>query len=178
MSFRLSVVRLSFSRGLLRLVARQTDYARVPRRRAAGKSSRSGSPPVRTTVCLVRLTRKVQPPGSARPVRSTRFTWKYPGWSGTGLAATGRKRVSGGAVSNQRYRLGGVGAGIDGFDAHGVGHLLRMTVIAEVEFGRDAGGFEVSVSSHRVLIPAFWTPAGTIPGFSRPPILTHQGLCR
>ena len=64
----------------------------------------------------------------------------------------------GGAVSNQRHRLGGVGAGIDGFDAHGVGHLLRMTVIAEVEFGRDAGGFEVSVSSHRDLIPAFWTP--------------------
>ena len=40
-----------------------------------------------------------------------------------------------------------------------------MTVIAEVEFGH-AGGFEVSVSSHRVLIPAFWTPGGTIPGFS------------
>jgi hypothetical protein len=39
-----------------------------------------------------------QPPGRARPVRSTRFTWKYPGWSGTGRAAIGRKRVSGAAV--------------------------------------------------------------------------------
>src|SRR6478672_10667775 len=51
-------------------------YARVPRRRAAATSSRTGSPLVRTTVRLVRSTRKVQPPGSARPVRSSRFTWK------------------------------------------------------------------------------------------------------
>ena len=35
-----------------------------------------GSPLVRTTVRLVGSTRKVQPRGSARPVRSTRFTWK------------------------------------------------------------------------------------------------------
>ena len=69
-------------------------YARVARRRAAAKLSRSGSPLLRTTVGWVRSTRKVRPPG-AWPVRSTRFTCKCPGWSGTGRAATGTKRVSG-----------------------------------------------------------------------------------
>src|SRR5271166_2313673 len=55
----------------------------------------------------------------------------------------------GGAVSNQRHRRGGAGARVNGFDAHGVGYLLRVTVPAEVEFGWDAGGFKVSVSCHR-----------------------------
>ena len=32
-----------------------------------------------------------------------------------------------------------------------------MTVPAEVEFGWDAGGFEVCMSAHRVPIPAGWT---------------------
>jgi hypothetical protein len=60
----------------------------------------------------------------------------------------------GGALPNQRYRRGGAGARVNGFDAHGVGHLLRVPVPAEVEFGWDAGGFEVGVSCHRVPIPA------------------------
>ena len=34
-----------------------------------------------------------------------------------------------------------------------VGHLLPVTVSAEVEFGWDAGSFEVGVSGHRVPIP-------------------------
>src|SRR6478736_7594785 len=57
----------------------------------------------------------------------------------------------GGAVPNQRHRRGGPVARVNGFDAHGVGHLLRVTVPAEVEFGWDAGGFEVSVSAHRIV---------------------------
>ena len=57
-------------------------------------------------------------------------------------------------MPNQRHRRGGEGARGSGFDAHGVGHLLRVTVSAEVEFGWDAGGFEVGVSCHRVPIPA------------------------
>jgi hypothetical protein len=60
----------------------------------------------------------------------------------------------GGALPNQRHRRGGTGVRVNGFDAHGVGHLLRVTVPAEVEFGCDAGGFEVGVSAHRVPIPA------------------------
>ena len=52
-------------------------------------------------------------------------------------------------MPNQRHRRGGAGACVNGFDAHGVGHLLRVTVPAEVEFGWDAGGFEVGVSCHR-----------------------------
>jgi hypothetical protein len=60
----------------------------------------------------------------------------------------------GGALPNQRHRRGGAGARVNGFDAHGVGHLPRVTVPAEVEFGWDAGGFEVGVSCHRVPIPA------------------------
>ncbi len=60
----------------------------------------------------------------------------------------------GGAVSNQCHRRGRAAARVNGFDAHGVGHLLRVTVPAEVEFGWDAGGFEVGVSSQRVPIPA------------------------
>jgi hypothetical protein len=35
-----------------------------------------------------------------------------------------------------------------------VGHLQRVTVPAEVEFGWDAGGFEVGVSCHRGPDPA------------------------
>jgi hypothetical protein len=35
-----------------------------------------------------------------------------------------------------------------------VGHLLRVTVPAEVEFDWDAGGFDVGVSRRRVAIPA------------------------
>ena len=58
------------------------------------------------------------------------------------------------AVPNQRHRRGGAGARVNGFDAHGVGHLLAVTVPTEVEFGWDAGGFEVGVSCHRVPIPA------------------------
>jgi hypothetical protein len=57
-------------------------------------------------------------------------------------------------LPNQRHRRGGAGAHVNGFDAHGVGHLLRVTVPADVEFGWDAGGFEVGVSCHRVPIPA------------------------
>src|ERR1700681_204024 len=60
----------------------------------------------------------------------------------------------GGALPNQRHRRGGASARVNGFEAHGVGHLLRVTVPAEVEFGWDAGGFEVGVSCHRVPIPA------------------------
>ena len=60
----------------------------------------------------------------------------------------------GGAVPNQRHRRGGAGARVDGFDAHGVGHLLAVTVPFEVEFGWDAGGFEVGVSCDRVPIRA------------------------
>jgi ADP-ribosyl-[dinitrogen reductase] hydrolase len=60
----------------------------------------------------------------------------------------------GGALPNQRHRRGAASARVNGFDAHGVGHLLRVTVPAEVEFGWDAGGFEVGVSCHRVPIPA------------------------
>ena len=60
----------------------------------------------------------------------------------------------GGAVPNRRHRRGGAGARVDGFDAHGVGHLLRVTVPFEVEFGWDAGGFEVGVSCDRVPIRA------------------------
>jgi hypothetical protein len=127
---------------------------RVPRRRAAAKSSRSGSPLVRTTVRLVGSIRKVQPPGSARPVRSTRFTWKYPEMVGHRSRRDREEAGFGGAVPNQRHRRGGAGARVNGFDAHGVGHLLRVTVPAEVEFGWDAGGFEVGVSCHRVPIPA------------------------
>ena len=48
----------------------------------------------------------------------------------------------------------GASARVNRFDAHEVGHLLRVTVPAEVEFGWDAGGFEVGVSFHRVPIPA------------------------
>jgi hypothetical protein len=58
----------------------------------------------------------------------------------------------GGALPNQRHRRGR--ARVIGFDAHGVGHLLRVTVPAQVEFGWDAGGFAVGVSCHRVPIPA------------------------
>jgi len=60
-------------------------------------------------------------------------------------------------LPNQRHRRGGAGARVNGFDAHGVGHLLRVTVPFEVEFGWDAGGFEVGVSCRRVLISAGWT---------------------
>jgi len=61
----------------------------------------------------------------------------------------------GGAVPNQRHRRGGAGTRVTGFDAHKVGHLLlRVTVPAEVEFGWDAGGFEVGVSCDRVPIRA------------------------
>jgi len=54
----------------------------------------------------------------------------------------------GGALPNQRHRRGGAGTRVTGFDAHKVGHLLRVTVPAEVEFGWHAGGFEVGVSCH------------------------------
>ena len=52
-------------------------------------------------------------------------------------------------MSNQRRRGVGAGGRVNGFDAHGVGHLLRVTVPAEVEFDWDAGGLEVGVSCHR-----------------------------
>jgi hypothetical protein len=58
----------------------------------------------------------------------------------------------GGAVPNPRHRRGGAGARVNGFDAHGVSHPLRVTVPAE--FGWDAVGFEVGVSCRRVLISA------------------------
>jgi hypothetical protein len=63
----------------------------------------------------------------------------------------------GGAVPKQRRRRGGAGTCVNGCDAHGVGHLLAVTVSAEGEFGWDAGGFEVGVSCRRVPIPAGWT---------------------
>ena len=57
-------------------------------------------------------------------------------------------------MPNQRHRRGGAGARVNGFAAHRVGHLPRVTVPAEVEFGWDAGSFEFGVSAHRVPIPA------------------------
>ena len=60
--------------------------------------------------------------------RSTRFTWKYPGWSGTGRVAIGEEAGFGGALSNLHHRRGGASARRNGFDAHGAGHLLRVTV--------------------------------------------------
>ena len=113
---------------------------------------RPGSPLVRTTVCLAESTRKVQPPGSARPVRSTRFTWKYPGWSGTGRAAIGRKRVSGARCRTSATAAAACASTVSMLMESVT--FLRVTVPAEVEFGWDAVGFEVGVSCHRVPIPA------------------------
>ena len=125
------------------------DYdSGVPRLRAAAKSSRSGSPLVRTTVCVARLTRKVQPPGRARPVRSTRFTWKYSGWSGHGPCRDRQVAGLGGTSADQRHCLVGVSAQVSGCDAHRVGHLLGMKVRGE---SSSSGMLVVSRSARRAV---------------------------
>jgi len=150
---RLPVVRwrLSWSLRLLRSLVRQTVTrgcrAAGPRRSRAGPGRRW---------CVPRSAWSGRPGRSSH--RVVRGRPDSPGNTPYGRAPVA-PRSGGigfrGAVPNQRHhRRGGAGGRVNGFDAHGVGHLLRVRVPAEVEFGWDAGGFEVGVSCHRVPIPA------------------------
>lgn len=79
---------------------------------------------------------------------------KYPGWSGTGRAAIGRKRVSGARCRTNATAAAAWPRVTTASMLMESVTSLRVRVPAEVEFGWDAGGFEVGVSRHRALIPA------------------------
>src|SRR6476659_6609949 len=124
-------------------------YARVPRRSGAGPGRRWCVPrsawsgrPGRSSHRIVRgRCGRPDSPGNTPDGRA-------PGAPRSGGSGFGGRGAEPAPPPRRRWR-------VNGFDAHGVGHLLlRVTVPFEVEFGWDAGGFEVGVSCHRVPILA------------------------